>query len=51
MSSGASAPALKDSVALLPGAKELAQEVRPLIEQPDSVLLWSPPFAVNGRFE
>jgi protease-4 len=51
MSSGASAPALRDSVALLPGAKELAQELRPLIDQPDAVLLWSPPFAVNGRFE
>jgi protease-4 len=50
-SSGASAPALKDSVALIPGAKELAQELRPLIEQPDAVLLWAPPFAVNGRFE
>ena len=51
MSSGASAPALKDSVALVPGAQELVQELRPLIEQPDSVLLWSPPFAVNGRFQ
>jgi protease-4 len=50
-SSSASAPALKDSVALIPGAKELAQELRPLIEQPDAVLLWAPPFAVNGRFE
>lgn len=51
ISSGATAPALTDSVALAPGASELAQGLRPLIEQPDSVLLWSPPFAVNGRFE
>jgi protease-4 len=51
MSSGASAPALQDSVTLIPGAKELAEELRPLVEQPDAVLLWAPPLAVNGRFE
>ena len=51
MSSGASAPALTNSVAVVPGTKELAQELRPLIEQPDAVLLWSAPFVVNGRFE
>jgi len=42
---------LGESVVLPPGAKALARELRPLIEQPDSVLLWSPPFSVNGRFE
>ncbi|HET6157772.1 MAG TPA: S49 family peptidase [Dongiaceae bacterium] len=51
MSSGATAPALKDSVVLIPGARELVQELRPLIQQPDSVLLWSPPLAINGRFQ
>jgi len=51
MSGGASAPMLGESVVLPPGAKALARELRPLIEQPDSVLLWSPPFSVNGRFE
>ncbi|HEU4825248.1 MAG TPA: S49 family peptidase [Dongiaceae bacterium] len=51
MSSDAAAPALRNPVALVPGAKDLAAELRPLIEQPDEVLLWSPPLAVNGRFE
>ncbi len=51
MSSGAAAPMLSESAALFPGAKELALELRPLIEQPDAVLLWSPPLTVNGRFE
>ncbi|MGH6890858.1 MAG: S49 family peptidase [Dongiaceae bacterium] len=52
MTGGASAPMLTESAALLPGgAKELARELRPLIEQPDAVLLWSPPLAVNGRFD
>jgi len=50
MSSGASAPMLSRST-MIPGAEGLAQELRPLIEQPDSVLLWSPPFAVNGSLE
>ncbi len=48
---GASVSALDVSAALLPGAQELAQQLRPLIEQPDSVLLWSPPIAVNGTFQ
>src|SRR5262249_900341 len=51
MSDGASAPALQTSASLVPGAKELAQQLHPLLEQPDAVLLWSPPFAVNGSFE
>jgi protease-4 len=51
MSSDAAAPALRNPVALVPDAKDLAAELRPLIEQPDEVLLWSPPLAVNGRFE
>ena len=51
MSSGTSAPLLSESIALPPSAKELERALRPLIEQPDAVLLWSPPFAVNGRFE
>jgi len=51
MSSGAAAPMLTESVALPPGAAELARELRPLIEQPDAVLLWSPPMSVNGRFD
>jgi protease-4 len=51
MSSGAAAPMLRESVALPPGAAELARELRPLIEQPDAVLLWSPPMSVNGRFD
>jgi protease-4 len=51
MSGGASVPALSESAAVLPGAKELAQELRPLLDQPDDVLLWSPPLAVNGRIQ
>jgi protease IV len=51
MTGGAAAPALKEPVALLPGAQQLARELWPLIQQSDSVLLWSPPLAVNGRFE
>jgi protease-4 len=51
MTGGATAPMLSDGAALLPGAKKLATELRPLIEQADAVLLWSPPLAVNGRFE
>jgi protease IV len=51
MSGGATAPALSESAALLPGARELARALRPLIEQPDAVLLWSPPLSVNGRFD
>jgi protease-4 len=48
---GASAPMLADSAGLFPSAKELALELRPLVEQPDAVLLWAPPLVVNGRFE
>jgi protease-4 len=51
MSSGASAPALSSSAALPPGLKELVRELRPLVEQPDAVLLWSPPLSINGRFD
>lgn len=51
MSGGALAPALSDGAALVPGARELARELHPLIAQPDAVLLWAPPMAVNGRFE
>jgi protease IV len=51
MSSGTSAPMVSQSAVLLPGAKELARALRPLIEQPDAVLLWSPPLVVNGRFD
>ena len=50
-SAGQGTSALSDSAALLPGTKELARELRPLIEQPDAVLLWSPPLAVNGRMD
>jgi protease IV len=51
MSSGASARMFGEPAALLPGANDLARELRPLIEQPDAVLLWAPPLAVNGRFD
>jgi protease-4 len=51
MGSSAAAPALSDSVALLPGARELARELQPLIAQPDAVLLWAPPISVNGRLD
>ena len=51
MGSGTVAPVLSDSAALLPGARELARELQPLIAQPDAVLLWSPPLSVNGRFD
>jgi protease-4 len=51
MSGGASAPTLRESAAIVPGANELMRELRPLIEQPDAVLLWSPPLVVNGRID
>jgi protease-4 len=51
MGSSAAAPALSDSAALLPGARELARELQPLIAQPDAVLLWAPPISVNGRLD
>ena len=55
MGSGASAPVsapgLSDSVALLPGAQDLARALQPLIAQPDAVLLWAPPISVNGRLD
>ena len=44
------APMPGDS-ALLPETRALARQLRPLIEQPDAVLLWAPPLVVNGRFE
>ena len=49
MSGGASARILGEPAALLPGANALARELRPLIEQPDAVMLWAPPLVVNGR--
>ena len=51
MGSGTTAPALDETAALLPGARELAEQLMPLLDQPDVVLLWSPPMAVNGRFQ
>ncbi|WP_119304395.1 S49 family peptidase [Dongia deserti] len=51
MRGGAAAPALRENAALVPGASELARALRPLIEQPDAVLLWSPPLVVNGGVE
>ena len=48
---GAKAPAMDGPAAMVPGAQELAEQLLPLIEQPDAVLLWSPPMAVNGRFQ
>lgn len=51
MRSGASAPALSGHAALLPEARALARQLRPLIEQPDAVLLWAPPLVVNGRIQ
>ncbi len=50
MRGGASLPALSGSAAL-PGTEALARQLRALLEQPDAVLLWSPPLLVNGRFE
>ena len=51
MSGGAAAPALTETAALLPGASEIAQQLRVLVEQPDAVLLWTPPLAINGRVQ
>jgi protease-4 len=49
MSGGASTPLLGGRAAPLPGWQELARDLRPLIDQPDAVLLWSPPIVVNGK--
>ncbi|HKP27696.1 MAG TPA: S49 family peptidase [Dongiaceae bacterium] len=51
MGSSTSAPALSERAALVPGAQELARALQPLIAQPDTVLLWSPPLSVNGRID
>jgi protease-4 len=48
---GASLPMLSNEVALPPGASGLVRALRPLIDQPDDVLVWSPPLVVNGRLD
>jgi hypothetical protein len=42
---------LSDKVALPVPANGLMRALQPLIDQPDDVLLWSPPLVVNGRFD
>jgi protease-4 len=51
MGSGASLPMLSDKVALPAPANGLMRTLQPLVDQPDDVLLWSPPLVVNGRFD
>jgi protease IV len=48
---GASLPKLSNEVVLPPGASGLVRALRPLVDQPDDVLVWSPPLVVNGRLD